>query len=454
CSDAYEGCLMRSGWFLQDLMSSIADQGRNWLPSALFGQDEATTGMQSLIEALVRSRGEASGLARTASLWESGATGCIWEDGTWIQGLLLRRRPHLRESSAVGLIRKPIGGVSAEFSLGILQDLAFLRVMRVFVTGGAGYIGSVAVAELIAAGHEVMVYDNLYMGHVDAVDPAAEFIEGDLADRELLGKSLSAFKPEGAMHFASYSLVGESVVDPFKYLGPNYTNALNLIELGIEHGLKRFILSSTAALFDDPQVIPISETEPFNPGNPYGESKYFIERVLHWANITKGLRFAALRYFNAAGCTEQCGEDHRPESHLIPLVIQVALEQREQIKIFGNDYETPDGTCIRDYIHVRDLASAHLLALEALEQNETLHYNLGNGSGFSVQEVVETVRKVTGHPIPAEVVERRAGDPAVLIADSSKIRKELGWEPQYDDITSIVSSAWEWHRRHPNGYDS
>ena len=324
--------------------------------------------------------------------------------------------------------------------------------MKVLVTGGAGYIGSVAVESLRAAGHTVAVFDNLYMGHREAVDPEVTFFEADLADRKAIDAALASFAPDSIMHFAAYSLVGESVEKPFKYLGDNVMNGINLIDSAIEHGVERFILSSTANLFDEPETIPISETEKLVPGSPYGESKFFLERVLHWAHRTKGLRFAALRYFNAAGCTATRGEDHDPESHLIPLIIQVALGQRENIKIFGDDYDTPDGTCIRDYIHVSDLAQAHILALEALREHETLHYNLGNGNGFSVKEVVETVREVTGHPIPAETTPRRAGDPAMLIADSRKVRRELGWDPKYPDLKSIVQSAWDWHQAHPNGY--
>ncbi len=324
--------------------------------------------------------------------------------------------------------------------------------MRVLVTGGAGYIGSVAVDSLFAAGHEVAVIDNLYMGHRAAVNPGAAFFEADLADQAAVDRVMAAFSPDSVMHFAAYSLVGESVENPFKYLGDNVSNAIHLIDSAIRHGVERFILSSTANLFDEPETIPISEKEKIVPGSPYGESKFFVERLLHWAHRTKGLRYAALRYFNAAGCTAAKGEDHDPETHLIPLVIQVALGQRQSIKIFGDDYPTPDGTCVRDYIHVEDLASAHILALEALKEKEVLHYNLGNGNGFSVKEVVETVREVTGRDIPAEITPRRAGDPATLIADSRLIREELGWNPKYPDLRSIVQSAWDWHVVHPEGY--
>ncbi|HRQ91099.1 MAG TPA: UDP-glucose 4-epimerase GalE, partial [Bacteroidia bacterium] len=273
--------------------------------------------------------------------------------------------------------------------------------MKVLVTGGAGYIGSVAVDALLAAGHEVAVLDNLYQGHRPAVNPQASFHEADLADPAAVRRVMAEEAPDSIMHFASYTLVGESVENPFKYLGESVQNGVNLISAAVDAGVERFIFSSTANLFDEPARIPIAADERIVPGSPYGESKYFIERILHWAHCTKGLRYACLRYFNAAGCTATKGEDHDPETHLIPLVIQVALGQRPSIKIFGDDYPTPDGTCVRDYIHVEDLASAHLLALGALREREVLHYNLGNGSGFSVKEVVETVREVTGREIPA-----------------------------------------------------
>lgn len=324
--------------------------------------------------------------------------------------------------------------------------------MKVLVAGGAGYIGSVAVDALLAAGHEVVVVDNFYQGHREAINPAADFHQIDLGDRAAVQEVLSSTRPDSVMHFAAYTLVGESVEKPFKYLGESVGNALNLISAAVDSGVQRFIFSSTANLFDDPARIPIAADEKIVPGSPYGESKYFVERILYWAHRTKGLRYACLRYFNAAGCTATRGEDHDPETHLIPLVLQVALGKRESIKIFGDDYPTPDGTCVRDYIHVEDLAAAHILALEALQTRETLHYNLGNGSGFSVKEVVETVRKVTGHPVPAEIAPRRAGDPATLIADSTKIREELGWTPRYPDLRSIVQSAWNWHLQHPDGY--
>ncbi len=325
--------------------------------------------------------------------------------------------------------------------------------MKVLVTGGAGYIGSVAVDALLAAGHEVAVLDNLYQGHRAALNPEAAFFECDLRDKAAVDAALGAFRPDSIMHFAAYTLVGESVEHPFKYLGESVGNAINLISSAVDHGVERFIFSSTANLFDEPEQIPIAADERIVPGSPYGESKYFVERVLHWTHRTMGLRYACLRYFNAAGCTATKGEDHDPETHLIPLVIQVALGQRPSIQIFGDDYPTPDGTCVRDYIHVEDLASAHLLALEALRHREVLHYNLGNGEGFSVKEVVDTVREVSGKEIPTVVTARRPGDPAILIADSRRIREELGWVPKYPDLRSIVQSAWDWHLAHPRGYE-
>jgi len=324
--------------------------------------------------------------------------------------------------------------------------------MKVLVTGGAGYIGSVAVDALLAAGHEVAVLDNFYQGHRAAVNPAAAFHEADLKDKTAIDRVMAAVAPDSIMHFAAYTLVGESVENPFKYLGESVANSLNLISSAVDHGVKRFIFSSTANLFDDPARIPIAADERIVPGSPYGESKYFVERILYWAHRTKGLRYACLRYFNASGCTPTRGEDHDPETHLIPLVIQVALGQRASVKIFGDDYPTPDGTCVRDYIHVEDLASAHLLALEALQEREVLHYNLGNGNGFSVKEVAETVRAVSGREVVTEIAARRAGDPATLIADSTRIREELGWTPKYTDLRSIVETAWDWHLAHPDGY--
>jgi UDP-glucose 4-epimerase len=325
--------------------------------------------------------------------------------------------------------------------------------VKILVTGGAGYIGSITAAELIAAGHQVVVLDNLYQGHAAAVPPEAAFIQADLADRAALAR-LFAEHPgiDGIMHFASYTLVGESMQKPLLYLRDNLVNAANLLEAAVAAGVGRFILSSTANLFDEPERMPIEPDNKIVPGSPYGESKFFIERMLHWFERIYGLKYACLRYFNACGDTPGRGEDHDPETHLIPLVLQGALGQRPHFTVFGDDYPTPDGTCIRDYVHVVDLASAHILAMEALDRMGSRKYNLGNGSGFSVMEVVEMCRKVTGHPIPHQVGPRRPGDPATLIASSESIRRELGWQPRYADLESIVRSAWEWHQSHPNGY--
>jgi UDP-glucose 4-epimerase len=326
--------------------------------------------------------------------------------------------------------------------------------VNILVTGGAGYIGSIVTEELAKQGDSVVVFDNLYYGHQAAVHPNAVFVKGDLANRAAVKALFDAHSIEAVMHFASYTLVGESWEKPFMYLGDNITNGLNLLQEAVDHGVRRFILSSTANLFDDPERMPIDERERIVPGSPYGESKNILERILHWLDRVYGFRYAALRYFNAAGAspTGERGEDHDPETHLIPLTLQVALGQREKITIFGDDYPTDDGTCVRDYIHVVDLAQAHILALKALDKGSHT-YNLGNGQGFSVKQVIETCREVTGHPITSEIGARRPGDPATLIASSETIRRELGWEPQYPDLQTIVEHAWAWHRAHPNGYE-
>jgi UDP-glucose 4-epimerase len=323
--------------------------------------------------------------------------------------------------------------------------------VRILVTGGAGYIGSVTVERLIEQGHQAIVLDNLSQGHRAAVHGDALFVEGDLADRTAIDALLAEHHPDAVMHFASRTLVGESMEKPFLYLGENIRNGLNLLESMIAHGVLRFILSSTANLFDDPETIPITEDERLVPGSPYGESKFILERMLHWLDRTHGLRFAALRYFNAAGATASRGEDHDPETHLIPLVLQVALGQRDKVTIFGNDYPTRDGTCVRDYIHVADLAKAHILAMQALDEGSRV-YNLGNGTGFTVSEVVSAARQITGHAIPVEAGARRPGDPAELVAGSDRIRRELGWQPQYPGVKEIIQSAWHWHEKNPNGY--
>jgi len=323
--------------------------------------------------------------------------------------------------------------------------------MNILVTGGAGYIGSVVVEQLIAAGESVVVFDNLSQGHRAAVHPSAAFVEGDLANRAAIDAALSQHRPDAVMHFASRTLVGESMQKPFLYLGDNVTTGLNLLQSVVENGIKRIILSSTANLFDQPERMPIDESERIVPGSPYGESKFILERMLHWLDRIYGTRFACLRYFNAAGATSERGEDHDPELHLIPLVLQVALGKREKVSIFGDDYPTRDGTCVRDYIHVVDLAQAHILALGALGHGSRF-YNLGNGEGFTVKEVIDTAREITGRAIRADVGPRRAGDPAVLVASSDKIRKEAGWVPRFPHVREIIESAWRWHQANPDGY--
>ena len=324
--------------------------------------------------------------------------------------------------------------------------------MHILVTGGAGYIGSIVVEQLIASGATVTVFDNLSQGHRAAVHPAATLVVGDLTDRAAIDAALAEHQPEAVMHFASHTLVGESMQKPFLYLGRNVIGGVNLLESMVAHDVRKFILSSTANLFDAPEKMPITEDERIVPGSPYGESKYILERMLYWLDRVAGLRYAALRYFNAAGATAERGEDHDPELHLIPIVLQVALGQRAEVSIFGDDYATPDGTCVRDYIHIVDLAQAHVLALQALDGGSRI-YNLGNGQGFSVRQVIETARRITGHPIPARNGPRRPGDPAVLVAGSEKIRRELGWQPRFPAVEQIIDTATAQSSRHPNGYD-
>ncbi len=328
--------------------------------------------------------------------------------------------------------------------------------MKILVTGGAGYIGSVVADELLQAGHQVVVFDNLSRGHRQAVPKNAELVIGELSDRAGLDRLFQSHAIDAVMHFAAFIEAGESMKAPGTFFRNNTANALNLLEAMLAAGVKRFVFSSTAALYGNPARTPIEEDDALQPANAYGESKLLVERMLAWFHQIHGLRYASLRYFNAAGASRpDKGEAHQPESHLIPRILQVALGRAERVNIFGADYDTPDGTCVRDYIHVGDLAHAHLLALDALEKagdSSPLIYNLGNGQGFSVREVVEVARQVTGHPIPAIESGRRAGDPAVLIASSKKIRRELGWQPRFPDLQSIVASAWQWHRTHPDGY--
>lgn len=325
--------------------------------------------------------------------------------------------------------------------------------MRVLVAGGAGYIGSVVVEELIKDDHEVVVYDSLYKGHRQAAADAAKFVAADLRDAETLKRTLIDNKIEAVIHMAADSLVGESYVNPAKYYDNNVSAGLTLLNALRETNILQIVFSSTAAVYGEPEKQPIEETDPTNPTNPYGETKLAFERAMHWYDRAYGLRYASLRYFNAAGATEECGEVHDPETHLIPILLQVAVGKRSHVEIFGDDYPTADGTCVRDYIHVVDLARAHILALNVLTDGSRF-YNLGcGGNGYSVRQVIETAREVTGKEILTKMGPRRAGDPAVLIASSEKIKRELGWQPKYQDLRVIVESAWKWMLEHPNGYE-
>ncbi|ASA97717.1 MULTISPECIES: UDP-glucose 4-epimerase GalE [Anoxybacillus] len=325
----------------------------------------------------------------------------------------------------------------------------------ILVCGGAGYIGSHAVYRLIEKGERVAVVDNLQTGHRKAVHPEAIFYEGDIRHRDFLSSVFKKHEIDTVIHFAANSLVGESVKQPLAYYNNNVYGTEVLLDVMNEYGVKQIVFSSTAAVYGEPKQIPIQETDETNPESPYGETKLAMEKMMKWVNVAHGIRYISLRYFNVAGAYgTMLGEDHRPETHLIPLILQVPLRKREEIHIFGDDYDTPDGTCIRDYIHVLDLVDAHLLAVEKLRNGgESNIYNLGNGNGFSVKEVIEAARRVTGHPIPEKVVPRRPGDPARLVASSEKAKRELGWKPLYTTIEEIVASAWEWHQANPNGYE-
>lgn len=325
--------------------------------------------------------------------------------------------------------------------------------MRVLVTGGAGYIGSVVSEELIRDQHDVVVYDSLYKGHRQSVAAEAKFVEADLRDTETLQRTLRDNRIEAVIHMASDSLVGESYVNPAKYYANNVISGLSLLNAMRETNVLQIVFSSTAAVYGEPEKQPIEETDLTNPTNPYGETKLAFERAMNWYDRAYGLRYASLRYFNAAGATAKCGEVHDPETHLIPILLQVATGKRSHVEIFGDDYPNADGTCVRDYIHVVDLARAHVLALNALAEGSRI-YNLGcGGDGYSVRQVIETARQVTGREIPTKVGPRRAGDPAVLIASSQKIKRELGWQPKYQDLPLIIESAWGWMMEHPNGYE-
>jgi UDP-glucose 4-epimerase len=321
--------------------------------------------------------------------------------------------------------------------------------MKIFVTGGAGYIGSICVEQLIKQGHTVTIFDNLTEGHRKAVNPAATLIMGDLQNPGDIGDALEKVRPDAVMHFAANALVGESMENPSKYFRNNVYGGINLLDAMIAVGCKKFVFSSTCATFGPPDRVPLDESLPQRPINPYGESKLLFEKILRWYDEIHGLKFVALRYFNAAGASGGYGEDHRIETHLIPNILKVALGQKPHAEIYGTDYETPDGTCIRDYIHIIDLAQAHILALGV---KQSAYYNLGTGGGTSVREVISACEKVTGKKIPVVEKPRRPGDPPKLIAGSDKIKRELGWKPQFEDIEKIVESAWAWHVANPNGY--
>jgi UDP-glucose 4-epimerase len=317
------------------------------------------------------------------------------------------------------------------------------------VTGGAGYIGSICVEGLLQRGDEVVVFDNLSEGHRNSIDHRATFIQGDLLDPESIALAINTSGPDAVMHFAANALVAESMQNPYKYFHNNVCGGLNLLHAMVENGVSRIVFSSTCATFGTPDKIPIDENAQQNPINPYGESKLMFEKILRWFDQIHGLTFVALRYFNVAGASEKFGEHHRVETHLIPRVLQVALGRLPHAEIYGTDFPTPDGTCIRDYIHVLDLASAHILALSTQKSD---FFNLGTGGGTSVREVIDACRKITGHPIPAVEKPRRQGDPPRLVASSEKAKEKLGWKPQFENIEVIVESAWRWHRAHPDGY--
>ena len=325
--------------------------------------------------------------------------------------------------------------------------------MRILVVGGAGYIGSVTVAELLAAGHEVVVLDSLVTGHAEAVSPGAELVVGDLADCGLLDDVFGRRTFDGVVYYAGFIAAGESMQDPGKYFANNVGHLVNLLNAMVQHQVLRFVFSSSAAVYGEPKATPITEDAPLAPVNPYGEAKAIGEQMLRWYDSQCGLRYVALRYFNAAGAVEGLGEDHRPETHLIPVVLSAAAGKLAAVEIYGADYPTPDGTCVRDYVHVSDLAQAHTLALEYTKTGSAV-YNVGNGQGFSNAAVVEAARRVTGQPIPVREAARREGDPAVLVSSATRLKEELGWEPRFPDLEQIVGSAWRWHQAHPNGYES
>lgn len=328
--------------------------------------------------------------------------------------------------------------------------------MTILVLGGAGYIGSHTVYELIDNGVDVVIIDNLQTGHKEAIHPKARFYKGDIRDREFLDDVFKKEKIDAVIHFAACSLVGESMEKPLKYYDNNLCGTKILLDSMVANGIDKIVFSSTAATYGEPERVPILETDRTEPTNTYGETKLSMEKMFKWVGKAHGLRYVSLRYFNACGAhiSGQIGEDHNPESHLIPLILQVPNGKREYISIFGDDYDTKDGTCVRDYIHVTDLAQAHILAVKYLQSgNESNIFNLGNGVGFTVKEVIDTARKVTSHPIPAKITPRRAGDPAQLIASSEKAKEILGWTPEHNSLEEIISTAWNWHKNHPNGFN-
>lgn len=328
--------------------------------------------------------------------------------------------------------------------------------MSILVLGGAGYIGSHAVNQLVSKGYDVVVIDNLLTGHKQAIHPKARFYEGDVRDKAFVQSVFKKEAIEGVIHFAASSLVGESVEKPLDYFNNNVYGMQILLEVMEEFKVKNIVFSSTAATYGEPEETPIRETTPTNPKNPYGESKLMMEKMMKWCDNAYGMRYVALRYFNVAGAKadSSIGEDHNPETHLVPIILQVALGQREALAIFGDDYDTPDGTCIRDYVHVEDLIAAHILALEYLKAgNESNVFNLGSNNGYSVKEMLEAAREVTGKEIPANIAPRRAGDPGTLVAASEKAKSVLGWDPQYTSVKDIIKTAWDWHVSHPNGYE-
>jgi len=324
--------------------------------------------------------------------------------------------------------------------------------MKVLVTGGAGYVGSIVTEELLARGYQVSVIDNLQQGHRSAVSSGAEFIKTDLKDKVALGKVFRDGKFDSVMHMAAETVIEFSMSDPRRYFKNNVANSLNLVDLMLKYEVKQLVFSSTAATYGEPRNIPIAEDDPKNPVNSYGESKLMFEQILDWYGRAYGLKYVAMRYFNAAGASEKLGEDHRPETHLIPNVLKAAMSQDQSVSIFGEDYPTKDGSCVRDYVHVRDIAQAHVLALQNMNEVKGKAFNLGSGQGYSVKEIISEARRITKKPIAVEIKPRRPGDPAILLASREYALKELKWQPKYTDLNIIIGSAWEWMQKHPQGY--